>query len=157
MKVELLTGYFVFMSPRNRKTNLYGLVVGVGCLILLVACQPPKTPVQTADSQSSGQVIAAAPPEQADEPDIVGALIVRVEEKKLKVEDDFDTSAADRPAVSLPDDNDERSRLAEALNAALGLLKTKQPKISPPLQPFDLPEKNDVELRVGFLLPLSGD
>ena len=158
MKVELLTGYFVFMSPRNRKTNLYGLVVGVGCLILLVACQPPKTPVQTADSQSSGQVIAAAPPEQADEPDIVGALIVRVEEKKLKVEDDFDTSAAERPAVSLPDDNDERSRLAEeALNAALGLLKTKQPQILPPLQPFDLPEKKDVELRVGFLLPLSGD
>ena len=83
------------MSPRNRKTNLHGLVVGVGCLIFLVACQSPKTPVQTADSQSSGQVIAAAPPEQADEPDIVGALIVRVEEKKLKVEDDFDTSAAE--------------------------------------------------------------
>ena len=42
------------------------------------------------------------------------------------------------------------------MNAALGLLKTKQPQILPPLQPFDLPEKNDVELRVGFLL-LSGD
>ena len=57
----------------------------------------------------------------------------------------------------MPEDQG-RSQLAEqALNAALGLLKTKRPEAKQPVQPFSLPEKQDTRLRIGLLLPLSGD
>ena len=139
-----------------KKTKIYGRVLGISCLMLLMACQPSKPPVQTAGSRSSAQVTPSIPSEQRDDPDIVGALIDEVENKQRQQEEEV-AFAANRPAAALPVD-DERSRLAEeALNAALGLLKKKQPEASLQLQPFNLPEKADVTLRIGFLLPLSGD
>ena len=144
------------MSACNRKMKIYGLVAGMGSLFLLLACQPSKPPVQTDSLRLPTQVAPAIPPKQRDETDIVGALIVQVEKKQRNQQEDV-ASVANRPATPLPVD-DERNRLAEeALNAALGLLKTKQPQVLPPVQPFDLPEKTDVALRVGFLLPFSGD
>ncbi len=143
------------MSVRNKKMNIYGFVVGIGCLMLLVACQPSKPPEQTARLQMPVQVTSTVPPERENESDIVGALIDQVEEKQRKKEEV--ASVVIRPAAPIPI-NDERSHLAEeALNAALGLLKAKQPKALLPVQPFILPEKTDVTLRIGFLLPFSGD
>ena len=43
------------------------------------------------------------------------------------------------------------------MNAALGLLKTKQPRVLPLAEPFSLPPKTVTKLRVGFLLPFSGN
>ena len=143
------------MSSHNRKTKIYGFVVGIGCLMLVVACQPSPPSVKTAGLGLPAQVTPTKTIERADEPDIVGALIDQVEENQIKQEVEA-ASVAVRPASPLPL-ADERSRLAEeALNAALGLLKTKQPQALLPAQPFDLPEKADYTLRVGFLLPFSG-
>ena len=144
------------MSSCNRKTTIHGFVAGIGCLMLVVACQPSTPPEKTAGSRLPTQVTPTINLERGDESDIVGALIEQVEEKQSKQEQEA-ASVAIRPAAPLPVD-DERSRLAEeALNAALGLLKTKQPQVLLPAQSFDLPEKTDDTLRVGFLLPLSGD
>ncbi|MEC7189957.1 MAG: hypothetical protein VXW18_02565, partial [Pseudomonadota bacterium] len=93
---------------------------------------------------------------QADVPDIVGNLIDQVEEEQITQIEEV-ALVANRPAVSLPVD-DVRSRLAEeALNAALGLLKTNQPRDLSPAQSFSLPQKSVNKLRIGFLLPFSGN
>ena len=39
----------------------------------------------------------------------------------------------------------------------LHLLKAKKPRVLPLTQPFILPEKTSTELRIGFLLPFSGE
>ena len=144
------------MSSDNKKKKIHGFIVGIGCLMLMVACQPSPPSVKTAGSRLPTEVTPTITLEQGDEPDIVGVLIDKVEEKQSKQEVEA-VSVAVRPASPLPL-ADERSRLAEeALNAALGLLKKKQPQASLPAQPFDLPEKADDTLRVGFLLPFSGD
>ena len=43
------------------------------------------------------------------------------------------------------------------MNAALGLLKTKQPRALPSSPPFSLPQKTVTKLRIGFLSPFSGN
>ncbi len=136
------------MTAYNSKTKIYGSVVGIGCLILLGACQPSSPPVQKVNLQVPAQVTPAIASEQGDELDIVGVLIDQVEEKQLKQKEEA-VSLAIRPAAPLSL-VDERSRLAEeALNAALGLLKTKQPQPLLPAYPFNLPEKTKVTLRIG--------
>ena len=144
------------MFARNRKTKFYDFVVGVVCLILLVSCQSPTPSVQTTVARAPLQERQVPQAGQEDVPDIVGDLIDQVEEQQIKQIDEV-ALVATRPAVPLPVDN-ERIRLAEeALNAALGLLKTKQPRVLPPAQPFSLPPKTVTKLRIGFLLPLSGN
>ncbi len=143
------------MFAQNRKTKIYDFLVGVVCLIFLTSCQSPESSVQTTAARAPLQDGPASQPGQTDAPDIVGDLIDRVEEQPIKQIDEV-ASVAIRPAVPLPVDN-ERNRLAEeALNAALGLLKTKQPRALPLAQPFNLPQKTVTELRIGLLLPLSG-
>ena len=140
------------MFKSNRKTKIYDFVVGVVCLILLTSCQPSSPSVQTTTERAPLQDGSVPQPRQADAPDIVGDLIDQVEEEQTKQIEEA-ALVAIRPAVSLPVDN-ERSRLAEeALNAALGLLKTKQPRDLLPAQSFSLPQKAVTKLRIGFLLP----
>ena len=144
------------MFARNRKTKTQDFVVGVACLILLTSCQSADPSVQTVVARAPLQDGTASQPLQAAVPDIVGDLIEQVEEQRIKQIDEV-ASVAIRPAVPLPVDN-ERNRLAEeALNAALGLLKTKKPLALPPAQPFSLPQKTVTKLRIGFLLPFSGN
>ena len=122
----------------------------------LAACQQtaqnlPRTanvtPVQSEGSTASAQQV---------ETDLVGELIAQVEDQQTTSAQQLEVAAI-RPAEPLPEDR-ERSLLAEqALNAALGLLKTKRPEPKPPVKPFSLPEKQDTRLRIGLLLPLSGD
>ena len=117
----------------NRKTKIYDFVVGVVCLILLTSCQPSTPSVQTTVERAPLQDRSAPQISQADVPDIVGELIDQVEEEQITQIEEV-ALVANRPAVSLPVDN-VRSRLAEeALNAALGLLKTKQPRDLLPAQ-----------------------
>ena len=71
------------MSSCNRKTTIHGFVAGIGCLMLVVACQPSTPPVKTAGSRLSTQVTPTITLEQGDEPDIVGTLIDQVEENRL--------------------------------------------------------------------------
>ena len=128
------------MLKSNRKAKIYGLVVGVVCLISLTSCQPSTPSVQTKAERAPLQDISVSQLKQADESDIVGDLIEQVEEEQITQIEEV-ALVANRPAVSLPVDN-ERSRLAEeALNAALGLLKTKQPRDLLPAQSFSLPKK----------------
>ena len=156
MKVGLSTGYFLFMFKSNSKIKIYDFVVGVGCLILLTSCQPSTPSVQTLAERAPLQDRSVPQLRQADVPDIVGDLIDQVEEEQITQLEEV-ALVANRPAVSLPVD-DERSRLAEeALNAALGLLKTKQPRDLLPAQSFSLPQKAVTKLRIGFLLPFSGN
>ena len=156
MKAAMLTGYFSFMFARNRKTKIHDFVVGLASLILLTSCQPADPSVQTVVARAPLQDGTASQPVQPDVPDIVGDLIEQVEEQQIKQIDEV-ASVAIRPALPLPVDK-ERNRLAEeALNAALGLLKTKQPLALPPDQAFSLPKKPVTKLRIGFLLPFSGN
>ena len=120
-------------------------MVGVVCLTLLTSCQPSTPSVQTTAERAPLQDSPVPQLRQADVPDIVGDLIDQVEEEQITQIEEV-ALVANRPAVSLPVDN-ERSRLAEeALNAALGLLKTKQPLALPPIQPFSLPKKTVTKL-----------
>ena len=140
MKGELSTGYFSFMFKSNRKTKIYDLVVGVVCLISLTSCQPSTPSVQPTAERAGTQDVSVSQLRQADVSDIVGELIDQVEEEQITQIEEV-ALVANRPAVSLPVDN-VRSRLAEeALNAALGLLKTKQPRDLLPAQSFSLPQK----------------
>ena len=144
------------MFKSNRKTKIYNFVVVVGCLILLTSCQPSTPPVQTTAERATLRDRSVPQPKQADVPDIVGDLIDQVEEEQITQIEEVGL-VANRPAVSLPVD-DVRSRLAEeALNAALGLLKTNQPTDLSPAQSFSLPQKSVNKLRIGFLLPFSGN
>ena len=144
------------MFKSNRKTKIYDFVVVVGCLILLTSCQPSTPSVQMTAERAPLQDRPVPQPKQADVPDIVGDLIDQVEEEQITQIEEV-ALVATRPAVSLPVDN-VRSRLAEeALNAALGLLKTKQPRDLLPAQSFSLPQKSVNKLRIGFLLPFSGN
>lgn len=156
MKAGLLTGYFSFMSAFNRKIKTYGLMMSMGCMFLLTACQPSTPFVQTEVMRVSVQNSPALPAAPAVGPDLVGDIIDQVEEQQIKQTEEAALSVI-RPADPIIVDK-ERGRLAEeALNAALGLLKTKQPKAVPADQPFSLPRKSSAKLRIGFLLPLSGD
>ena len=144
------------MYSRNRKLKIFGYAAGMGCMMLLSACQPSTQPTQPTAPRFPEQAVPAISNIQKDEPDIVGTLIEQVEEKRLKQEEEV-ASVAIRPAAPLPVE-EERARLAEeALNAALSLLKKKKHQSSVQAKPFKLHEKKDVKLRVGFLLPLSGD
>ena len=144
------------MFTRNRKMKFFDFVVGVICLVLLISCQSPTPSLETTTARSTLQDGPVPKLDQVDVPDIVGNIIDQVEEQQINQDDEVDLVAI-RPAAPLPVDN-ERSRLAEeALNAALGLLKTKQPKALLSTQPFNLPQKDINKLRIGFLLPFSGN
>ena len=144
------------MLKSNRKTKIYDFVVGFVCLILLTSCQPSTPSVRTTAEKAPLQDRSVPQLRQEDVPDIVGDLIDQVEEEQITQIEEV-ALVANRPAVSLPVDN-ERSRLAEeALNAALGLLKTKQPRDLLPAQSYSLPQKAVTKLRIGFLLPFSGN
>ena len=122
----------------------------------LSACQHVSQSVQTQPTSTPAQANLGSVFEQSDEPDIVGDLIAQVEDQEITTDQELEVAAI-RPAAPLPEDQG-RSQLAEqALNAALGLLKTKRPEAKQPVQPFSLPEKQDTRLRIGLLLPLSGD
>ena len=144
------------MSEINKKTKIYDFIVGTVSFILLTSCQPSTPSVQTPTKIAPLQDGSVPQFRQAVVPDIVGDLIDQVEEEQIKPIEEVDLVAS-RPAVSLPVD-DVRSRLAEeALNAALGLLKTNQPRDLSPAQSFSLPQKFVNKLRIGFLLPFSGN
>ena len=144
------------MFKCNGKTKIQYFLAGVFCLILLASCQPSKLSKQTTLARAPLQDGSASQPVQVDMPDIVGDLIDQVEEQQIKQIEEASLVAV-RPAVPLPVEN-ERSRLAEeALNAALGLLKTNRPRALPPSQLFRLPQKPATKLRIGFLLPFSGN
>ena len=122
----------------------------------LSACQHVSQSVRTQPTSTPAQANLGSVSEQSDEPDIVGDLIAQVEDQEITTDQELEVAAI-RPAAPLPEDQG-RSQLAEqALNAALGLLKTKRPEVKQPVQPFSLPEKQDTRLRIGLLLPLSGD
>lgn len=131
-----------------------------GVLVALVfglsACQQAPQNLQTQTSVTSAPSGLSAGGGQIDEPDLVGDLIAQVEDQHSTPDQELEVAAI-RPAAPLPEDQ-QRNELAEqALNAALGLLKTKQPEPKQPVQPFSLPEKSETRLRIGLLLPLSGD
>ena len=143
------------MFRRNRKPNIYDFLMGIVCLISLASCQPSTPSVQTAVKKAPLQNGSSLQLGQEEKPDIVGNIIEQVEKQQIQQIEEA-ALVAIRPAVPLPVDNG-RSRLAEeALNAALGLLKTKQPRALSPAQPFSLPQKAVNKLRIGFLLPFSG-
>ena len=143
------------MFKRIRKTNICNFMTGTVCLIMLASCQPSTPSMQTTAERAPLQNESSPQLGQAVLPDIVGDLIGQVEEQQIKQTEEVSLVVI-RPAAPLPVEN-ERSRLAEeALNAALGLLKTKQPQAPLPAQPFSLPQKSVTKLRIGFLLPLSG-
>ena len=128
----------------------------VALIFSLSACQQASQSLQTQPSASPALANLGSVPGQRDESDIVGDLIAQVEDQEITTDQELEVAAI-RPADPLPEDQ-HRSQLAEqALNAALGLLKTKRPEAKPPVQPFSLPEKQDARLRIGLLLPLSGD
>ena len=149
-----MTGVITMMA--GQKTILR-LCVTAALACGLSACQQTAQTVQTKASVSSAQSSASsASSEQRVEQDLVGDLIAQVEEQQSASDQELEVAAI-RPAKPLPEDR-ERSVLAEqALNAALGLLKTKRPEPEQPVKPFTLPDKQDTRLRIGLLLPLSGD
>lgn len=123
---------------------------------MLSACQQTSPPLQTQSAVSAGQPVQETAAEPLADTDLVGDLIAQVENQQNAQDQELEVAVI-RPADPLPETT-ERSELAEqALNAALSLLKTKQPPPSLSVQPFRLPEKSDNKLRIGLLLPLSGD
>ena len=143
------------ISMKAQKTNLLPY-----CMLALVfglaACQQASQTQQSQSPLSTAQPAAVATVLPADDADLVGDLIEQVESKQNESDQEIEIAAV-RSAEPLPEDK-QRSQLAEqALNAALGLLKTKQPKPEQQVQPFSLPDKQDIRLRIGLLLPLSGE
>ena len=127
----------------------------VAVIFALGACQQASQIHQAPPvaSQAQSEIVAG---QAVSESDLVGELIEQVENEQSGSDQQLEVAAV-RTADPLAEDT-QRSQLAEeALNAALGLLKTKQPEPQQPVQPFSLPDKQDVRLRIGLLLPLSGE
>ena len=122
----------------------------------LSACQQAAQSLQTQATLSPVSEKPSPVSEQQAEPDLVGDLIAQVEDQQIIDEQELEVAAI-RPADPLPEDQGRIELAEEALNAALGLLKTKRPEAKQPVKPFSLPEKPDTRLRIGLLLPLSGE
>ena len=138
------------------KKMLLSMCVTTILVCALSACQQVAPSLQTQATLSPVSERPNAGSEQQSEPDIVGDLIAEVEEQN-STEDQNLEIAAIRPADPLPEDQARNELAEQALNAALGLLKTKRPEAKQPVKPFSLPEKQDTRLRICLLLPLSGE
>lgn len=135
------------MNPLTRKKAgkkhyLHGWAVAV--LLVLSACLNTTPTPESSESAFPPSSDASS----VDEGDLVGDLILDIENRNQSSSEQAQKSPKEK----------ERDLLAEqALNAALGLLKTKQRELPKPTEPFNLSGKSDDKLRIGILLPLSGN
>ena len=136
--------------------------------LMLAACQPAST--QTARNTSQIQTAPApvntpapAPAVAETNTDIVGNIISQLQVTDDKAEnipapaDEVLTASAGQ-ASRINTDSEKRAVLAQqALNAALSLLKNKEPEVPVAPQPFKIEAKTDDQLRIGLMLPFTGD
>ncbi len=139
---------------------------------LLAGCQggPVSPPVQTAGLPAPSPSVAPVQPPPTnsetvqDNEDIVANLIESIETEEKEQTQILPAPAAEIATAStgrapqIETEQNDRKKLAEqALNAALSLLKAKQPKAASPAGPYQLEDKSSGQLRIGLLLPFSGD
>jgi len=143
------------------------IFAGLITALALSACQPASTQTASPASQIQTTVPVNRPapePKQAEaNTDIVGNIISQLETTDDLAQDapapaDEVLTASAGQANRINTDRDKRAALAQqALNAALSLLKHKEPEAPTAPQPFKIKEKTDGQLRIGLMLPFTGD
>lgn len=128
----------------------FGLIFGA-----LMGCQPPpQSPAAEQSPSSSASIIA-------NESDVVGDLIEQIEAEQQPSAvatgpDETVIVSVEQAPKAIDDEDKEQKALAEqALNAALNLLKNKRSD-TPFIQDFTIATKAKGALRVGLLLPFTG-
>ncbi len=158
----------ICLPDRQQTGRIQIIVASLITALTLSACQPATT--QTAGNISQTEPTTSAINRPAPEAkqaeantDIVGNIISQLETTDDLAQDapapaDEVLTAAAGQASRINTDRDKRAVLAQqALNAALSLLKDKEPEAPAAPQPFKIEPKTDGQLRIGLMLPFTGD
>ena len=158
----------ICLSGHQQSRFIPIIFAGLITALTLTACQPAST--QTARNTSQTETPASPVYNPAPQPkpaeastDIVGSIISQLETTQDLAQDapapaDEVLTASAGQANRINTDRDKRAALAqEALNAALSLLKDKEPEAPSAPQPFKIKEKTEGQLRIGLMLPFTGD
>ena len=155
--------------PRRKQRSLAPIIFSsLITAATLMACQPATTKIagntRQIESTTSPVSLPAPEPKEAETgTDIVGNIISQLETKDDLAEDapapaDEVLTVAVGQSRAINTYNDKRAALAQqALNAALSLLKDKKPEAPAAPQPFKIKVKTDGQLRIGLMLPFTGE